>query len=136
MRNRRGIAVAVGLGASLLLCAAAVARRPQGDITRVVPFLLAALLLWALVLGITFGPRWGAAVALAGGAVLLLAAGVYMVFVTPIDYAECQQLYLELSDDACRDQSDLGWAVLVGVGALCCGALGLLVGRRRQSTAH
>ncbi len=134
VRRGRGAAIAVGLVLSLVFLVAAADRHPQGDITRTVPFVLAALLLWSVVVGVAFGPRWGAIVALVGGAVFLLAAGLYVVFVPQIDYAECQQLYLEVSNNACRDHSDLGWAVFFLVGAVCCGALGLSVSRPRAQT--
>lgn len=134
MRRGGGAAIAVGLAISLVLLVGAADRRPQGDITRAVPFVLASLLLWAVVAGVAFGPRWGATVALVGGAVFLLAAGLYVVFVSPIDYAECQQLYLEVSNDPCRDHSDLGLAVLFLVGATCGGALALGVSHPRAQT--
>ena len=62
-----------------------------------------------------------------GGAAFLLVAGLYVVFVPPIDYAECEQLFLELSNDPCGEHSDLGWAVFFLVGAMCGGALSLSV---------
>ena len=136
VRRGGGAAIAVGLVISLVLLVMAADRRPQGDITRIVPYVLAAVLLWAVVVGVAFGPRRGAIVALVGGAVFLLAAGLYVVFVAPIDYAECEQLFLEVSNDPCREHSDLGWAVFFLVGAICGGALSLSVSRpRAQSPA-
>ena len=79
---------------SLVLVVAAADRRPQGDITRIVPFVVAGLVLWAVVVGVAFGPRRGATLALVGGATFLLASSLYLVFVQPIDYAECEQLFL------------------------------------------
>lgn len=133
MSSRPAVAIAIGLAMSLVLVVAAADRRPQGDITRIVPFVLATLLLWAAVVAVAFGPRRGATVALVGGAVCLLAAGLYVLFVPPIDYAECQQLFLEISNDPCRDHSDLGWAALFLVGAAGGGALGLRASRRAAS---
>ena len=121
---------------SLVLFVATVERHPQGDLTRAVPFVLAGLLLWAVVLGIVFGSRWGVVVALVGGAIFFLAAGLYVIFVPQIDFAECEQLFLELSNKACRGHSDLGWAVLFLVSAVCCGTLGVIASRSREQTVH
>lgn len=112
-----------------MLVIAAADRRPPGDITRIVPFVVAGLVLWAVVVGVAFGPRRGAMLALVGGAVSLLAACLYVVFVQPIDYAECEQLFLEIADDSCREHSALGWAALFLIGATSGAVLALRMSR-------
>ena len=83
-----------------------------------------------MVVGVTVGPATGCDSALAGGAVFLLAAALCMIFVAPIDYAECEELFREVSNESCRGHSDLGWAVFFLVGAMCGGALSLSVTAR------
>ena len=113
----------------MLLYVGAMSRHPQGDIRRAVPFVLAALLVWAVVGGVVFGRRRGVVIALLGGGVFLLAAGLYIFFVPPIGYAECRSIFQELSNDSCLSHSDLVWALLCVVGAVGCGTVGVIVNR-------
>jgi hypothetical protein len=117
----------VGLAASVLVYVGAMSRHPQGDIGRAVPFVLAAVLVWAVVVGVGFGWRRGVVLALLGGAVSLLAVGLYIPFVLPIGYAECGSIVQERSNEECLRHSDLVWALLCIVGAVGCGAVGIIV---------
>jgi len=139
MRARKRSAVAIGGGVvlSVGLLIAAMSRHPQGDITRIRPFVVCLIGVWAVVVGIVWGARWGLITALTLASLGLLASTAYVIFLMPIDYAECEELIHEISNKACRAHSALGWAVVCGVVGLVGLAMAIVLrprisGRRRS----
>jgi len=122
----------IAVVATAALVGAALSTHPQGNIARVAPFAAAAALVWLLALAKTGGARpaaWGACLIALSASLAVL---IYILWIEPIPYAECDVLGRELGNSACRTHASTG--VLFAAGTTSAGSVGLLAVVRRRST--
>jgi hypothetical protein len=130
----RAIVLGSGVVASVGLCVAAMDTYPQGNIRRVVPFVLLAIAVWTVEVGILGGARRGAIVALTGAAVFMTVTALLVFILPPLDYGDCQSVSRILWRETCRAHSELGWVAVLVIGAMACVTVAVALGHgaRRQ----
>jgi hypothetical protein len=129
--QRPGLWTSVAVGATVALGVLAAMERPQGDVTRTLPYLVAAVVVWTGATTLAHGPRSGLQVALALGAVVLSMVGAYRLLIEPIPTGECRALIQELRRPPCRDEGPvLGVVVALTAATFATGAAVMLHRRR------
>jgi len=119
--------------ATIALAVGASRTHPQGNVGRVVPYVVAAIVVWSAAAVVVSGGRRGAAVACGTGAALFMAVAIYRFFVRPIPFAECGRLVEELDNRACRDHGDIGLVVLTVIATAVLVVAGVVVVRRQPA---
>lgn len=135
MDLRRAIVLGSGVVASVALCVAAMDAHPQGNIRRVVPFVLLAVAVWAIEVGILGGARQGAIVAFTGAALFMTVTALLAFILPPLEYGDCQSVSRILWRETCRAQIELEWVAVLVIGALACVTVAVALGvngARRQ----
>lgn len=138
-RRRRLAPLAGSLLATGVLAVPAVLSHPQGDIARLIPYVLAGIGVWVLFAAATGGRRAAAATACGLGALGLLGVAAVAFFVAPIPTGECRSLFLEWNTPYCRADGPIALVVASAAGSIASAVWCLwmsLAGRRTPNHAH
>jgi hypothetical protein len=128
--SRMRVAGGAGAVATLGLTVAAALRHPQGDIGRLLVYIVLAIFVWTLVAVVVSGRRRGVGVACISGALLSVSVAAYLFFAQPIAFAECGRLAQELTRPECRDHGPAAAVVTSVAVAIVLGAIGIRSLRR------
>lgn len=113
----RNVVVAAAILPTFALGLLAADRHPQGNVGRVIPYVSATIVVWALAIALLSSARRGAGAACIAVAVGLAVVAGYLLLVLPIPYAECGTIAHEWRRATCRSHSELPALIAAALGA-------------------